>query len=360
MSIFRVSKKNKLNARDEELYSLITHLSHQVRVSKKKNEDLRKRLQRAESATEKGYDKILNQMIAPVRNFILCHFRNANANKFHRKFTIEDKVFALSLHKRSAMAYRYMSKIFCLPSVETIRKLAQSLDVRPGLCDTIFENLKLQGEKRAADDKYCVLMMDEVEIDVTILLNESTGTVEGFSDDGTERKCEIADHASVWMLKGLPKNANEKPWKQAIAFSFCKTSIKVADLIRTYKEIVRRVSLAGFKVVASICDQGKCNESAIKTLIADTRAAHLREGKPHVNDTIVIDDNEIVHIFDPPHLLKCLRNNLITKNLKFFYENKEREASWEDIVLGYNIDKSHGVFRVLKKLSDNHVIPEKI
>lgn len=342
------------------MYALITHLSRQVRIANKKCENVRERLQRAESTASNGYMDILDGMCPTVRNFISCHFRNANVNKFKRVFTLEDKVFALSLYKRSAATYRYMYKIFCLPCPETVRKLSAQLFLKPGLCDSIFENLKVQAELRAPDDRYCTLMMDEVEISTTILLNEAKDMVEGFVDDGNERKCEIADHASVWMLRGVPKDPSKEPWKQPIAFSFCKSSMKMVDIIRTYKEIVRRVRDIGFKIIVSVCDQGKTNQAAIKTLISDTKAAALREGRIHIHNTIVIDNEEIVHLFDPPHFLKCLRNNLLKKNLIFEYEGKRREASWNHIVSAYQIDKSFGQFRILKKISDSHVDLKKV
>lgn len=339
---------------------MVTHLSHQLRVSKKKNENLAERLHRAESSVDMEYTNILNDMISSVRNFILCHFRNNYINNFKRQYTLEDKVFALSLYKRSPSSYRYMAKIFCLPSAETLRQLAKTLAIKPGLCASVFESLKTQAEKRPPDDRYCMLLMDDVDIDRTILLNEAKDIVEGFVDDGSRRKCEIADHASVWMLKGVPKNSSEKPWKQAIAFSCCKSCMATPDIICTYKEIVRRVLSSGLQTIASVCDQGRTNESAMKYLIKETRAANLRNGESNINDTIIIDNNEIVHLFDPPHLLKCMRNNLLTKNLKFVYDKKIRTASWKYIVTAYEIDKSHGVFKVLKNISKSHVYPVNI
>lgn len=61
-------------------------------------------------------------------------------------------------------------------------------------------------------------------------------------------------------------------------------------------------------------------------------------------------------IFDPPHLIKGLRNNFLTKNIK--YENKI--SKWSDIVDVYRTDCKHTHVRLLHKLSDEHVIPEKI
>ena len=46
-------------------------------------------------------------------------------------------------------------------------------------------------------DRLCSLMCDDVEIDVSILFDEKTDKVEGYVDNGTERKPLLADHATV-------------------------------------------------------------------------------------------------------------------------------------------------------------------
>lgn len=74
---------------------------------------------------------------------------------------------------------------------------------------------------------------------------------------------------------------------------------------------------------------------------------------------------EVIPLYDPPHLIKCIRNNLLDKDLKFdvgIAGEKERKfASWKDIITLYEID----VFglqneRFLPKLTDRHVYPNKI
>lgn len=61
-------------------------------------------------------------------------------------------------------------------------------------------------------------------------------------------------------------------------------------------------------------------------------------------------------IYDPPHLIKGLRNNFLTKNILF----EKKISKWNDIVEVYKTDCSHAQMRLLHKLNDEHVIPEKI
>lgn len=61
-------------------------------------------------------------------------------------------------------------------------------------------------------------------------------------------------------------------------------------------------------------------------------------------------------IYDPPHLIKGLRNNMLNKNLMF----EGKLTKWDDILDVYNNDCKLGDIRMLPKLTDQHVIPEKI
>lgn len=79
----------------------------------------------------------------------------------------------------------------------------------------------------------------------------------------------------------------------------------------------------------------------------------------------MIDDTAVIPLYDYPHLFKCLRNNLLTKDLELdFEENKKEEerifVSWKHIILAYEIDV-HATSRVerrLPKLTHAHVYEE--
>lgn len=50
----------------------------------------------------------------------------------------------------------------------------------------------------------------------------------------------------------------------------------------------------------------------------ETRASAL-ENDSYVakKNVLSVDGNLIIPLFDPPHLLQCIRNNLLTKELSF-------------------------------------------
>jgi len=71
----------------------------------------------------------------------------------------------------------------------------------------------------------------------------------------------------------------------------------------------------GLKIVATVCDQGATNVAVINKLKDETNRYCMHQNVENRYFGFLIEDVEIVSIFDPPHLLKCIRNNLMTNIL---------------------------------------------
>lgn len=91
-----------------------------------------------------------------------------------------------------------------------------------------------------------------------------------------------------------------------------------------------------------ICDQVTNNQSALKSL-------NVTEKKPY----FYVDENKIFAIYDTPHLLKSVRNNLIGNTFK----KGDKIIAFKDIVSVYNIDLKNKKSRALLKITDAHVKP---
>ena len=108
-----------------------------------------------------------------------------------------------------------------------------------------------------------------------------------------------------------------------------------------------------------MCDQGATNRRAIKNLLQNSRQHYLKNNL-EPKRSIVIDNQEITPLYDVPHLIKGIRNNLLTKNLIWETKNKEIVARWEDIVTAYEIDHATGDVRSIAKITKYHVNRDKI
>lgn len=81
-------------------------------------------------------------------------------------------------------------------------------------------------------------------------------------------------------------------------------------------------------------------------------------------NSFLIESREIIPVYDYVHLLKGVRNNLLTKDLDTDITNKSineiKYASWDHVILTYEIDKLCFMKRQLPKITKKHVDPKLI
>lgn len=299
--------------------------------------------------------KVMENLSSTAKILIHSQFREVSKKKQGRRFTMEEKVPALLIMKQSPKCYRLLRKIFILPAPQTLTKLLQKCFIQPGINKNIFSQLQKRCENMTKEEKMCVILFDEISIKPNLTYNERRDKVVGFVTNGQETVPEIADHAQVFMVRGVLKN-----YKQPLAYSFSQGATKGAELCKQLKKVITEVQKAGLIVVATVCDQGANNRHAIKLLLQETRGVLLRRGETPRGNIIIINDSEIVPLYDPPHLLKGVRNNLITKNLKYVYENEQRTAKWAHLQLLLKENPGYKGIRLIPKLTESHVVPEKI
>lgn len=122
-------------------------------------------------------------------------------------------------------------------------------------------------------------------------------------------------------------------------------------------------------MIGSVCDQVGSNAAAINHLINPDCVRKTQTGeilKFKIHDTIIF------HCFDPPYLIKVIRNNLMTKDLKHYVtkrwdisdpnsiveKQKALFAYWKDVEDIYDLNL-RGTERPLRKITDEHIKPQK-
>ncbi|EEZ97391.1 hypothetical protein TcasGA2_TC011217 [Tribolium castaneum] len=131
-----------------------------------------------------------------------------------------------------------------------------------------------------------------------------------------------------------------KRWKQPIAYYFTASTISAVALKQIIVKAVEKLKSLGLIVLATVCDQGATNRSAMTQLCSS------------VNDTPLgyhfeVDGSKINCIFDPVHLLKNTRNALIENFIEFA---PGKRADFEHILMVFESDQKKK-FRSLHKLS---------
>lgn len=136
-----------------------------------------------------------------VRDFIICQLRNPKKSKYHKNFIVENKILAIqSIYKKSPKAYRFLSNLFCLSSVDTVRKTVRHISIKPGINEELFSTLKKKVKTfKTTSDKCCLLLFDEIALQPHLSYSKYEDVVEGFVNDRLDRKLEIANHVAVWM-----------------------------------------------------------------------------------------------------------------------------------------------------------------
>ncbi|CAG2061725.1 unnamed protein product, partial [Timema podura] len=101
---------------------------------------------------------------------------------------------------------------------------------------------------------------------------------------------------------------------------------------------------------------GATNVAAINTLLQDIRADCLRNERECRFDGFVVDGLEVIPLYDPPHLLKGIRNNMLKYNIHFVEDGVKKISKWSYVEQLFELDQQQPYrFRSCPKLSKFNV-----
>lgn len=289
--------------------------------------------------------------------YLQNRLENANKKSRGQRYDVDDKVLGLHIQRQCGTYYNTLSTIFGLPSRSTLGRLLQRIPIGPGIHYTVLSVAKAELRLLSNDmDKTCVLMFDEMSIRPNLQPNVCRGEIDGFEHLGNATSAQIANHAQVFMIKMI----RGKSRKQPIAYHFVNGAMKSDVLKVKIREVIEQCREAGFNIIATVCDQGSNNQAAINKLVKDTERKYQARGLELRGYFFEIGEQRIIPLFDVPHLFKGLRNNLLKYHLRFTHKHQMRTAKWDDIVTAYHMDPYIGTFSTMTRITDAHVMPDKI
>ena len=271
-------------------------------------------------------------------SFVATQIRVAGKSKKQIRWTPGEKSLALSLLHSSPKAYRILQKVFSLPSISTLRRSMQKVQIYPGFNDNILQALQKKVSSMPTSGKACAVVFDEMSMKEGLSYNKEEDNIEGVEDFGNQRTAYAANHATVFMVRGLLE-----PWKQAVGYFLSSGAISGALLKPLLSKCLDKVHEIGLDVRAVICDQGSNNRKAIYGLGVD-------EDHPF----ITYKDKKIHVFFDPPHLLKNTRNNLKKTGFRMGDGEHARDIHWSFIEELYALDSENGI-KLAPKLTAKHI-----
>ena len=269
--------------------------------------------------------------------FLSSQIKLQGKNKHGFRFSNSDKELALTLYYQSPKCYRTLRKLFHLPCKQTLLDWTKVIDVQPGISDFIMNVLAIKAKSMNESERNCVLLMDEVSLKPGYQYDIENDIIDGFVDYGhLGRKNRGANRALVFMIRGLRSCI-----KQTIGYFFSQNACPAGTLKNLLLSVIDKVNESGFRVRAVIGDVGSSNSSMVFSKM------DLNENEPYFYH----NDNKVYFFFDPPHLLKCTRNNL--HNHDFIIN--EDTISWQYVKIFYLKDGRLKI-KMAPKLTDRHIM----
>lgn len=273
---------------------------------------------------------------SPTVEFIKNQMYIARRSSKGCRWPKRDKVLALSIYYHSRQAYKLLGQFFKLPTKRSLQRWLQNSNIRAGFNKTIISALSLKVKELDHQDKQCVLTFDEMSIKESLNYDTANDCIEGFEDLGNIGTSKyVANHALVFTVRGL-----KNKWKQPVGYFLTSGPASASTLQILVRTCISKLSSIGLHINALVCDQGSNNRSFLEKL------EKVSENCPFFD----VDNQRVYVFYDPPHLLKNIRNNMVKHG--FLFEGKH--VTWNDVVSFYNFDKD-GTVRMAPKLTNNHI-----
>jgi len=237
--------------------------------------------------------------------------------------------------------------------------------IRPkqGFNKDIIAELVRKVEHFLEEEKFVVLLLDEMKIQENLVWDKHTGELIGYIDLGdpsvnfaTFKNVEtVASHVLVFMLRSIVN-----PFKFSLA-NFATTGVGAVQLFPIFWKAVSICELkCNLKVIAVTCDGAGANQQFFKMHSAMRKE---EDNNPNVDVTyrtenLFSTEKRYIHfISDPPHLLKtarnCLSNSGAGKMTRYMW-NSGNFVLWSHISDLFYANFEHGL-HLLPKLTYDHI-----
>jgi hypothetical protein len=299
----------------------------------KANKELRRELQTRQCSIE---EVLKNFPPVPQALFRILLKNAKRVNWIKEKEAVE---LSLSVYFRSPSAYKALrGSGFLLPHPSTLRRRIGKVLIKPGICPAIQDMMRIRALSLQEHEKCVTLALDGMTLTPGLQYKPHSDTCLGHVDHGPyghEEK--LANQGVVMMVRGLSLK-----WKQVIGFCLVAHNLPLAALNSLVGEAVDLLKQSGFTVKMLVMDQEATQWSWMKTM-------HVSVERPF----LVLSETCIYAMPDPPHLIKNLRNNFMSKNIHFNINGEAMIACWQHCVMLWELERVRPV-KAIPKWSDAH------
>lgn len=255
-------------------------------------------------------------------------------------FAKDEKKVATTLFYKSPSLYRFLrlNKVV-LPSESSVKMWITDFNAKAGFDKILLNKINEKVKTMAPSEKRCILMFDEMDIKQFVDYSRKSDMAAGFEDLGEfGRRPVLAKKSFVLMVRGIYAK-----WKLPLAYFFSENPIKAENLKLILETALGKLENVSLMPLAVVCDQSTTNQKLYKLLNVSV-----------ANPFFYSNYKKYYAIFDPPHLIKTLRNNFLSGNFHF-YMNKE--ASFQVVKDLYKLDSTSSTGRAIPRITEKHLYP---
>ncbi|KAL3202244.1 hypothetical protein MRX96_042620 [Rhipicephalus microplus] len=258
----------------------------------------------------------------------------------------------LLLKIKSTAVYTFLheNEYLPLPNPRTLYTYLRSLKADFGFDSSLFTVLKDKLQVLPERERRGVLMFDEMGVRKSVHIRESDMALLGkvnFAEHTRPSDCEKdGDHVLVFLFRPFLGG-----WSQTVG-TFCSSGAAPGSIVaKLLLQCIVHLSNAGTIVDAVTCDNSTPNRSALRSLGINSDQKQLQTSFQHPCDP----SRTVQALIDPPHVFKCIRNNLQKVGKFLLPEGHEVHHFHYSALLEY--EEQQAGLRAVPKLTRAHIFP---
>jgi len=277
-----------------------------------------------------------------------CLVENSRKQGRGRRYSKKLKVICLGIYLFDPRAYGNLRNILkAIPCENTLRNMIANNKIEEGFLPFVLQALKCCTVDFDKMSKYVILSWDAVNLspELQYVRKEEDGDGDGFLSGLDSKSQHPATQANVLMVRSIFGD-----FKLPLAYFFHDPKLNAEKVHRVVDEAIDLVNETGLVVKGLVCDQCTAHTSMYKNIFK------VSPEKPYIER----NGNKIYCFFDPPHLLKNVKNNIKKGSLGLLQEDgKDKIINWQHIINFYIKDSSN-ILRVAPKLTDKHIFGKSV
>lgn len=216
-------------------------LTEELKKKNKKIKLLRQKLKASKLNNDKLISYLSKKFNQHQMEFLKMQINNSGKRNHGQRYTPEQKSLSLAIYKQSPKTYRFLQKLFTLPSKKTLARHSAYLRFESGINPKLFEFIKDKVQDLLEKDTYCTVAWDEVALMAHLDYCPTMDVIDGFEELLNVRRPNFATHALTFMIRGI-----NTPFKQPIAYFFTD-GLKGYELCELIQLVINAVLDTGIK-----------------------------------------------------------------------------------------------------------------